>query len=188
MSETEKSKSRRIRECFFEKYISGQGIDIGCGRSYGYSDDLRVHPSAIAHDLDVCDAHKMEKYDDESFDYAYASHVLEHMTDPIMAIMNWYRIVKTGGFLIITVPSMYRYEKRRSLPSLWNADHKRFYTFSSLASEIENSLEPNSYLVEYIKDCHDGYDWTIEATRHSKGEFQIECVLKRIDKPSWQIA
>jgi SAM-dependent methyltransferase len=187
MSETEKSKERRLRDQFFAKYITGSGIDIGCGRTYGYSDDFRIHPSAIAHDRDICDAHHMVAYDDETFDYVYNSHVLEHLEDPITAIKNWYRICKFAGFLIIVVPSVYLYEKKQFLPSKWNADHKRFYTLSRLASEIEQALEPNSYIVEYIKDCAEGFDWTRGPELHSGGEYQIECVLKKIHKPAWKI-
>jgi SAM-dependent methyltransferase len=187
MSETVKAKERREREGFFTKYISGDGIDIGCGRTYGYSDESRVHPSAIAHDKDICDAHDMVVYGDESFDYVYNSHVLEHLEHPILAIKNWYRICKFDGFLIIVVPSMYLYEKKRHLPSKWNADHKRFYTIAALSAEIEQALEPNSYIVEYIKDCADGFNWDLNPTMHSDGEYQIECVLRKIRKPSWAV-
>jgi predicted SAM-dependent methyltransferase len=178
-SETLKSKPRRIKELFFDKYITGQGVDIGCGRLYGYSDDNRVHESAIAHDKDMCDAHDMSIFEDEKFDYIYSSHVLEHLEDPCKAIKNWFRISKNGGFLIIVVPSKYRYEKKESLPSRWNGDHKRFYTITTLASEIENALIPNSYTIEYIKDCYEDYDWNLPPEVHSVGEYQIECVVRK---------
>jgi SAM-dependent methyltransferase len=187
VSETEKSKLRRERDGFFEKYVTGSGIDIGCGRTYGYSDDVRLHASAIAHDRDICDAHYMDTYADETFNYVYNSHVLEHLAQPIIALKNWYRICKFDGFLIIVVPSMYLYEKKRHLPSMWNADHKRFYTLSALAAEIEQAFEPNSYLIEYIKDCAEGFDWSIGPDRHSGGEYQIECVIKKIRKPAWEL-
>ena len=89
MSETVGCKARRLKESFFEKYISGEGIDIGCGRLYGYSDENRIHESAIAHDKDMCDAHDMSIFEDQKFDYVYSSHVLEHLEDPIKAIKNF---------------------------------------------------------------------------------------------------
>jgi predicted SAM-dependent methyltransferase len=187
MSETEKSKKRRIADGFFDRYITGNGIDIGCGRTYGYSDDVRLHESAIAHDSDICDAHYMDAYADESFNYVYNSHVLEHLAQPLTAIKNWYRICKYDGFLIIVVPSAYRYEKKLHLPSRWNPDHKQFYTVASLTSEIEQALEPNSYLVEYVKDCAEDFDWSLGPAVHSGGEYQLECVLKKIHKPAWEL-
>lgn len=179
MSETAGCKNRRIKEGFFDKYISGGGIDIGCGRLYGYSDDVRIHQSALAHDKDMCDAHDMSIFKDEEFDYVYSSHVLEHLENPLVAIKNWYRICKIGGFIIITVPSKYRYEKKENPPSNWNADHKRFYTISNFAAEIEGALEPNTYTIEYIKDCYENYSWHLPPSVHSSGEYQLECVLKK---------
>lgn len=187
LSETEKSKKRRIEENFFSKYITGKGIDIGCGREYGYNEDSKIHESSLAHDLDMCDAHEMSLFKDETFDYVYASHILEHLKDPSLAIKNWYRICKTDGYIIICVPSWYRYEKKKELPSRWNQDHKRFYNFTILFYEIERALSPNSFVVEYAKDCIENFNWNIQPDQHSVGEYQIECVLKKIKKPEWKI-
>jgi len=187
MSETKGCMNRREKEGFFEKYINNRkGIDIGCGRLYGYHENNKIHGDAIAHDKDICDAHYMNVYDDLQFDYTYSSHVLEHLEKPETAIKNWYRITKTGGFIIIAVPSKFRYEKKSNPPSRWNGDHKRFYTCASLLSEIELALEPNSYSIEYVKDCSEGFKWE-PPDKHSSGEYQIECVIKKIQKPNWII-
>jgi len=186
-SETFGCKDRRQKENFFEKYIQGNGIDIGCGKLYGYDSEDKIHKNAIAHDKDMCDAHKMHIFEDCNFNYVYSSHVLEHLEDPVLAIKNWYRITKVGGFIIITVPSKFRYEKKQKPPSRWNSDHKRFYTPSSLLTEIESALEPNSYLIESVKDCADGFNWEIPARSHSSGEYQIECVIKKVTKPDWNL-
>lgn len=189
MAETKRSHERRTREGFFDKYIMGHGIDIGVGRldTMDGADPL-TYSNCIHHDKDDCDAQFMEIYSDGQFDYVYGSHVLEHLENPIVAIENWYRICKTGGYIIITVPSVYRYEKKWRIPvSNFNPDHKRPYTPAWLLSEIEKALEPNSYLVEYVKDCAEGYDWSIPPDQHPDGEIQIECVLKKIEKPAWKI-
>lgn len=178
-SETEKSKARRVKEGFFEKYINGKGIDIGCGRTYKYSDDLRIHQSALAHDKDICDAHLMETFKDEEFDYVYASHVLEHLEDPRLAIKNWFRICKKGGYMIIVVPLFYRFEKKDSLPSLWDKTHKKFYSFANFFEDLEKSLEVNSYTVEYAKDCYEGYNWDTPPEVRPTGEYQLECVIRK---------
>jgi len=184
-SETFKSHPRREKEDFFTKYISGDGIDIGCGRLYSYAASDKIHESAFAHDKDDCDAHLMEIFEDEKFDYVYSSHTLEHLEDPILALKNWHRICKTNGYIIITVPCRYKYEKKKDLPSKWNGDHKRFYNVSSLASEVCTALEDYSYKIEYIKDCDEGFDWSIPPEKHSCGEYQIECVIKKQEKPEW---
>lgn len=186
-SETSGCRDRRQKENFFEKYIKGEGIDIGCGKLYGYDSEDKIDKNAIAHDKDMCDAHKMHVFRDCNFDYVYSSHVLEHLEDPVLAIKNWYRITKNDGFLIIAVPSKFRYEKKRNPPSRWNGDHKIFYTPALLISQIEEALEPNSYLIEYVKDCANNFKWEIPAEKHSSGEYQIECVIKKITKPKWNL-
>ena len=178
MSETRKAKPRREREGFFSRFIQGTGIEIGCGRVGGYGIDL-VEPSAIAHDQDICDATEMTAYVDSSFDYAHASHVLEHLWDPETAIQNWMRILRTKGHLIICVPHKDLYERKPGLPSRWNGDHKRFYTPGSLLGEIERALAPLSYSLVYCKDLREG--WVpVSPMTHASGEYSIECVLQKL--------
>lgn len=187
--ETRKSYERRVREGFFAKYIVGRGIDIGCGRvdSHGGADPISSD-YCFHHDKDVCDALWMDFFQDEEFDYVYSSHCLEHIEDPITAIKNWYRILKFQGFLIITVPSLFRYEKQLTIPpSRYNEDHKEGYTIGTLMTKVERALIPNSYLVEYVKDCAEGYDWTISPEKHAGGEYQIELVLRKIPEPFWKL-
>jgi SAM-dependent methyltransferase len=188
MAETKRSHDRRAREGFFRKYIQGKGIDIGVGRSDTWDGADPLTPDCFQHDKSDCDAHTMEIFNNESFDWVYASHVLEHLEKPHLAIENWYRILRTDGYLIICVPSVYRYEKKWSIPvSRWNEDHKRAYTAASLLQEIETALEPNSYLIEYLKDDAEGYDWSIGPERHPDGAIQYELVIKKIKKPAWNM-
>jgi len=44
-------------------------------------------------------------YDDNSFDRLIASHVLEHIYQPHLAIKEWRRVVKNGGVLTILIPT-----------------------------------------------------------------------------------
>lgn len=44
-------------------------------------------------------------YQDNTFDRLIATHVLEHIYQPHLALKEWYRIVKTGGVLSILIPT-----------------------------------------------------------------------------------
>ena len=118
--ETGKAHARRMREGFFDKYCQGEGLDIGCGS------DL-VTPGCSGWDLCNGDAQKLEGVLDESFDFVYSSHCIEHMTDARRAIANWFRVVRRGGCLIIYGPERDLYEKRCTLPSRFNPHHQHMF-------------------------------------------------------------
>ncbi|MFZ1655162.1 MAG: class I SAM-dependent methyltransferase [Candidatus Moraniibacteriota bacterium] len=41
---------------------------------------------------------------DASVDFVISSHVLEHFADPIAALLEWYRVVRSGGYVYLIVP------------------------------------------------------------------------------------
>lgn len=45
-------------------------------------------------------------YNDNSFDYIYCSHVLEHIIDDRLAMSELYRVLKPGGWAMLLVPIM----------------------------------------------------------------------------------
>ena len=98
MNESAKTtKARREAEGFFDKFCRGAGIDIGCGAD-------PVTQQCRGWDVQDGDAQKMAGVADESFDFVYSHHCLEHMRDPLEALLNWWRILKPGGYLLVTVP------------------------------------------------------------------------------------
>ena len=42
--------------------------------------------------------------EDRSVDFVISSHAIEHFSDPIKALKEWYRVVKPGGYLYIIAP------------------------------------------------------------------------------------
>jgi SAM-dependent methyltransferase len=178
VGETHKSHDRRVREGFFEKYCKGDGLDIG------YGADIIV-PECSGWDLRNGDAQYLDGIEDESFDFVYSSHCLEHMIDVRVSLKNWFRVVKKGGFLIIAIPHRDLYEKKKRLPSRWNMDHKHMFLIGKeeypdtldIVEEIKNSL--SNYDIKYIKTCDDGHTIT-DPLRHSDGEYQIEIVIQKM--------
>lgn len=175
--ESYKARERRNSESFFEKYCNGRGLDIGYGGDPVVAD-------VDGWDFFNGDAQFLHSIEDERYDYVYSSHCLEHMSNPFVALRNWWRVLKDGGYLILYVPHRDLYEKRRKLPSRWNLDHKWFFTMDeddlpdtlSMQTIIEKSIR--DYEVLYIKKCDFGHTVTDES-RHSDGEYSIETVLKK---------
>ncbi len=186
MAETAKANDRRIREGFFEKFCQGSGIDIGCGKNAPVPEDDRITSDVEGWDKEDGDATFMEGVPDEKFDFVNASYILEHLWYPTVAIQNWFRIVKSGGFLIICVPHRDLYEKKRMIPSSWNPEHKLFFlpdTFEepgayNLSDMIRVALLGKKYKEIYIKTCSEGHTIT-DPKVHSDGEYQIEAVLQK---------
>jgi SAM-dependent methyltransferase len=181
--ESEKNIERRRREGFFEKYFTGPAVlDIGYR-----GDDPESQPiteSAIGIDLDYPGYDgKTLPFPNDSQDTVFASHVLEHIDDWAATLAEWYRVLKLRGHLIIAVPHRDLYERKPTLPSRFNGDHKRFYTPASLLAEIEQALPVGGYRVRSLRDIDDGFDYMIPPERHAAGGYEIELVLQKIAIP-----
>jgi hypothetical protein len=175
--ETAKARARRLREGFFDKYCAGRGLDIG------YGGDL-LSGNCTGWDLEHGDAQLLDRIEQESFDFVYSSHTLEHVADASEALRNWYRAVKPGGHLILFVPDRDLYEKKLTLPSRWNPDHKRFFLLDQdgppdtvgLLTLIDKII-PDATVVS-ARRCADGHT-IVDPLRHSDGEYSIEVVVRK---------
>ena len=170
--EATKAMRRRQREekeggFAWSKIFVGKGIDVGAG------------PDCLSgcqpFDLEHGNAEKLSEYFPENhFDYLHASQCLEHMNDPRCAILEWIRVVKPGGHLIITVPDVGSYERFR-YPSVYNPDHRAsfstIYTGSAypihiylpqFCEEIANITE--TIFCRYVEENYNWKNWQIDQT------------------------
>jgi SAM-dependent methyltransferase len=157
--------------------VQGNGIDIGCGPD-------PVTSNARRFDLEHGDANVISQYVKEQFDFVYASHCLEHMHNPRMTILDWWKLVKPGGHLFILVPDEDLYEQG-VFPSHFNDDHKATFTISKSRSwspksinvlELGQSL-PNGQIVSLqLQDI--GYDRTLMSFGKFKTNFWIRLLAK----------
>src|SRR2546421_2611378 len=118
--ETSKANSRRIAEGYFERYLVGHGIDIGCG-------DDPITADCACWDLPQGDAQYVSGLPNERFDWVYSSHCLEHLADPFVAIRRWWDILRPEGYLLVVVPDEDLYEQGY-WPSRFNAGHRWTFT------------------------------------------------------------
>jgi SAM-dependent methyltransferase len=142
MWEQSKAAKRRFSDgAFHARYFVGAGIDIGAGPDplSQYIDVFPLLKSVVPWDQEQGDAQYMASVPDAWFDFAHSSHTLEHMQDPRIALANWARIVKPGGYLIVTVPDEDLYEHGH-WPSRYNPDHLWSFTIYKPASPLPNSI------------------------------------------------
>lgn len=178
--ETAKAHFRRLREGWYERYAPADkpGIDIGCG----------IDPlNNTFHKWDAVygdgDATYMDGVPDATYHTVYASHVLEHLQDPVEAVRNWWRILQPGGHLIICVPHRDLYENKKELPSNWNSDHKWFWLPQefdpphtlSLAHVVGRGTDRDTVLIRVLDEGHksSGLD------EHPGGEYSIEAIVRK---------
>lgn len=134
----------RLTEDLVQKYIDPLNIpkdakilDLGCGPGYfldsmakrGYTDVTGVTLSPG--DIELCKSkgHTVKAYDlsflpqkdgyyDESVDFVYLRHALEHSPYPIFSLMEYNRILKQFGKIYIEVPAPDCERKHE-----WNLNH-----------------------------------------------------------------
>jgi Methyltransferase domain len=183
-----KNFSTRLDNGFFSEFLSGEKIlDVGF-KGYG-NQPVPILPHAIGVDTDYPGYDGLGlPFADRSIDAVFSSHTLEHVIDYITIIRDWHRVIKIDGFIVCIVPHQFLYEKKRELPSMYNSDHKRFYTPASLLCEFEEALEPNSYRVRHLADNDIGYNYDIGPASHAAGAYEIELVIQKIERPAWGLA
>lgn len=180
--ETHKSRERRQREGWFEKYapVDKAGLDIGC-RDDPLNWTFRRWELAFG-DGDATD---LEGVPAETYYTVYASHVLEHIPFHRKALKRWYEVLKPGGHLIIVVPHRDLYEKKKSLPSSWNQEHVRFWlpeeedppSTLSLKKEILLAI-PNANIV-LLRVLDEDYEPGSGPIGHPIGEYSIEAIVQK---------
>jgi SAM-dependent methyltransferase len=107
----------------------------------------------------VNDAVNITLVENECYDFCFSSHSLEHIANPLKAINEWLRIVKTGGYIIIVVP-----EKSVCF------DHKRNYSkFLTLLTQYEKNVGEDdlSTLPEILMN----HDLTMDPPAGDLGNF-----------------
>ena len=85
---------------------------------------------------------------------------------------------------MLAIPHRDLYEKKKTLPSRWNFDHKHMFLIGKkeppdtldIVEEIRESLV--DYDIKYVKTCDEGHTIT-NPLIHSDGEYQIEIVIQK---------
>ena len=94
----------------------------------------------------ILEATNLNKLKKDQFDFVISSHTLEHIANPIKAVLEWKRVVKKGGCIFLILPN-----KKN------NFDHRREYTtFDHILNDFKNNTqESDLFHVKEILEKHD---------------------------------
>jgi len=199
MKECSKSISRRLADAnFINRYFVGNGLDIG-----GKPDPLSLYRELFCQmrsvrtwDWEDGDAQFLASAKDGEFDFVHSSHCLEHLVDPHEGIRSWLRVVRPGGYLVVTVPDEDLYEQG-VFPSTFNRDHKWTFTIFKTRSWSGRSVN----VIDLVRELGEGAElvrveqlsstYRFDLPRYDQtltpvGECGIEFVLRK--RPASEIA
>ena len=183
--ETSKGYNRRLFAGYFEHYLKGHGIDIGCGTDILQILDGDVVPYDKVFQSQDHEAQTMYEIKDNTYDFVYSSNCLEHISSPTEALHSWIRIVKRGGIVFFTVPDETLYEHDK-WPSTFNKAHLWSFTTKN-DSKLPKSIHIQSWLKRFgvevlsIEIIDTGYDHSLGNVDQTQmgAEAFIEVIIRK---------
>jgi len=102
----------------------------------------------------ILDGSALTEIKDEQYDFVLSCHNLEHIANPIKALLEWKRVLKQGGYLLLILPN-----------KLGTFDIKRDYT------TFEHILEDYKYNISETDNTH--IEEIIRLHDHSRNPIKI---------------
>lgn len=153
------------------QFCQGDGVDIGYGGD-------PIVPHAICMDMPNRyasygkhvqhlhgDAKNLSWFKDGALDWVYSSHVLEDFADTRAVLDEWFRVVKSGGFVVLYLPDEQTYRAHcRALGKPPNRHHIH-----------------DDFSRDFVRKCLDHRnDISIIHEQFPVGIYSFEMVLKKI--------
>ena len=94
----------------------------------------------------MMDGSNLNQIRNETYDFILSAHNLEHYANPLKAIREWKRVLKKGGYMVVTTP-----DKKRMF------DRNRPYTAMDhlISDYLENVHEDSLSHLQEIANLHD---------------------------------
>lgn len=135
-------------EAFFKKYFAEQ---------FGEYETADLYVEGVDHKVDLINL----PFPDKSYDFVFASHVLEHISDDKKAISEIRRILKTNGIAILPVPIVAETTIEYPTPNPNESFHvrapgydyyERYNRYFSRVDKVMSDSLPDKYQLHTFED------------------------------------
>jgi SAM-dependent methyltransferase len=141
----------------------------------------------------IADGNSLRFIEDKSLDFIISSHCLEHLANPIGALVEWKRIIRDNGLLILVIPDKERtFDHKRPVTPISHMIHD--YERSTPESDMTHfdevtrlhdiSRDPGAGSVEgFIERCMDNY--AVRCMHHHV--FNLNSSIKIVEYAGFEI-
>jgi len=131
----------------------------------------QVDFTAADHIVDL-NTEKLSAIGDESQDFVVASHVLEHVANPLALLVEMHRVLRPGGTAIVLLPDMRRTSDRFRQPT----------TVEHLVDEYERDVQEvdEAHLAEYARNV-----MKYEGEGEERAEYLARLAQRSIHVHAW---
>ncbi|MCU0689769.1 MAG: methyltransferase domain-containing protein [Polyangiaceae bacterium] len=154
------------------RYTRGIGLDLGCGPTKAFPNaigvdnkkDTELFGIEMKPQLVVEDCADLSSYiHQESCDFVFSSHLLEHIEDAGAAVAHWWTLLKVGGYLILYLPHRDLYPNIGQPGA--NPDHKHDFVPEDVVAMVPL-----------------GWDLVMKETRDQGREYSFLLVFKKTSR------
>ena len=112
----------------------------------------------------VAEASDLSMVPNGAYDFVLASHVLEHIANPLRAMQEWKRVLIPGGTLLVVLP-----DKRGTF------DHGRAFTsFDHIEADFQANAPEND--LTHLNEVLELHDLDLDPPAGSRRQFQERCL------------
>jgi SAM-dependent methyltransferase len=118
----------------------------------------------------IHDATDLASIADGSYDFLLASHILEHVANPLRALQEFHRVVKPNGTLLVVVPNR-----------IHTFDHRRpVTTFAHLEADLAAKTDESD--MTHLEEILALHDLERDKLAGSPEEFRERCLHNREER------
>ena len=147
--------------------LDTQNVDVTAEMTVYKQSEIDLCGSCL--NVDIVASGDCLPIEDESVDFVVSSHVLEHMPDPIAALLEWDRVTRVGGTIFAIVPHKERtFDKARERTPLnhliadWLANNREPHEGDTQGHDHVWITEDIRVLVEWMQTWT-GVQWSVLA-------------------------